>query len=194
VGSDGNVNYLYNANGQICAVETTYDSMTVMYGYIHDADGNRVAKGTITSFTSCDPTVNGFSTQTDYVRDQSDHPLSEFTLSGGNPVLAVTNVYGNGTLFATDDTTETHFYLNDWLATRRVQANYAGVVEQDCVSLPYGDSETCTPPPSGMLFTGKKRDAETSGGISPFGSNQGNDYFGARYYSSVDLPPENSAR
>lgn len=30
---------------QICAVEWTYNSLTVMTGYIYDADGNRVAKG-----------------------------------------------------------------------------------------------------------------------------------------------------
>ena len=60
------------------------------------------------------------------------------------------------------------------LGTRRVQTDYSGVVEQDCMSLPYGDSETCTPPPSGALFTGKERDSES-----------GNDYFGARYYASV---------
>ncbi|HUY81742.1 MAG TPA: hypothetical protein VMU92_08470 [Acidobacteriaceae bacterium] len=78
-----------------------------------------------------------------------------------------------------------HFYLNDWLGTRRVQTDYSGVVEQDCMSLPYGDSETCEPTPAENLYTGKARDAETAGGVSPFGANQGNDYFGARYYSSV---------
>jgi|SRR5579875_2202021 len=52
--NDGHVGYLYNADGQVCAIQTTYDSMTVMFGYIYDADGNRVAKGTITTW-SCDP-------------------------------------------------------------------------------------------------------------------------------------------
>jgi RHS repeat-associated protein len=84
-----------------------------------------------------------------------------------------TNVYANGELIATDDNSKTHFYLNDWLGTRRVQTNYAGVIEQKCSSLPYGDDETCSPLPSGILFTGKERDAES-----------GNDYFGARYYNS----------
>ena len=71
------------------------------------------------------------------------------------------------------------------LGTRRVQTNYSGVVEQDCMSLPYGDSKTCGPTPAENLYTGKPRDAETAGGVSPFGVNQGNDYFGARYYNSV---------
>jgi len=156
-----------------------------MTGYIYDADGERVGKGAI-SVWSCDPSVNGFSAGTDYVRDQSGRQLSEIGPNGqGSMVLVHANVYAAGALFATDDDTETHFYLNDWLGTRRVQTSYAGVAEQDCASLPYGDSETCGPTPAENLYTGKERDAETAGGVSPFGTNQGNDYFGARYYSSV---------
>jgi RHS repeat-associated protein len=138
------------------------------------ADGERVAKGTITTM-SCDPTANGFQTQSDYVRDQAGNQLSEFTPgTGGGLVLVHTNVWANGMLIATDDSTETHYYLNDWLGTRRVQTDYAGNLEQSCASLPYGDGETCGAPPSGNLYTGKERDSES-----------GNDYFGARYYGSV---------
>jgi hypothetical protein len=56
---DGN-SYLYNADGQICAVQTpAVDGIVVMTGYIYDAEGRRVAKGTITTM-SCDPSTNGF--------------------------------------------------------------------------------------------------------------------------------------
>ena len=151
-----------------------------MIGYVYDADGQRLAKGTITTF-SCDVTANGFTATSDYVRDQAGNQLSEFTVSGGSVTLVHTNVWANGALIATDDQTETHYYLNDWLGTRRVQVNYAGNLEQTCASLPYGDAETCGAPPSGNQYTGKEKDAETAGGVSPFGVNQGNDYFGARY-------------
>jgi len=67
----------FYADGQICAVEWTYNSITVRTGYIYDAEGNRVAKGAITTM-SCDPSANGFTTQADYVRDQAGHQLSEF--------------------------------------------------------------------------------------------------------------------
>src|SRR6185437_10995075 len=145
--------------------------MTVMTGYIYDVDGNRVAKGAITSW-SCDPSKNGFTTQANYVRDQAGHQLSEF-VPGAIP-WQHTNVYANGELIATEDQTEAHFYLNDWLGTRRVQTDSAGTtIEQTCSSLPYGDGETCSPTPTENLFTGKERDAES-----------GNDYFGARYYAS----------
>jgi len=147
----------------------------IMTGYIYDAEGNRVAKGTITTM-SCDPSVNGFTTQANYVRDQAGHQLSEFAPGqGGTMVWQHTNVYANGELIATEDSTEAHFYLNDWLGTRRVQTDYEGAVkEQTCSSLPYGDGESCQPTPTENLFTGKERDTES-----------GNDYFGARYYASA---------
>lgn len=171
--NDGKNQYLYNANGQICAVEWTYNSLTIMTGYIYDADGNRVAKGSITSM-SCDPSKNGFVTESDYVRDQSGNQLSEFTAdSNGNIVPEHTNVWANGTLMATDDINGTHFFLNDWLGTRRVMTDYAGAVEQRCMSLPYGDGETCPTEPTENLFTGKERDQES-----------GLDNFVARYYSN----------
>jgi RHS repeat-associated protein len=49
-----------------------------------------------------------------------------------------------------------------------------GKVLQSCQSLPYGNGESCTPTPTEQLFTQKERDTES-----------GNDFFGARYYSSV---------
>ena len=38
-----------------------------MTGYVYDAAGNRVAKGTILTM-SCDPSVNGYQATNDYVR------------------------------------------------------------------------------------------------------------------------------
>jgi RHS repeat-associated protein len=55
-------------------------------------------------------------------------------------------------------------------------ADYAGVLEQTCASLPFGDGLACTgstTTPTEHHFTGKERDAET-----------GNDYFLARYFAS----------
>jgi RHS repeat-associated protein len=168
--ADGSNQYLYNADGQICAVH----NMTGMTEYIYDAEGRRVAEGGISSW-SCDTATNGFTVTADYVRDQAGNQLSEFAPGqGGTMVWQHTNVYANGELIATEDNTEAHFYLNDWLGTRRVQTDYLGVTEQTCSSLPYGDGETCAPTPTENLFTGQERDAES-----------GNDYFGARYYAST---------
>jgi RHS repeat-associated protein len=170
-----NVNtYLYDGEGRICAVMSApAPGMRFMTGYLYDADGTRVAKGTITSM-SCDPAVNGFQTTSDYVLGLSDEQVTEMGVNA-NGTLAHqhTNVWAGGKLLGTYDDDGLHFYLDDPLGTRRVQTDYAGVIEQQCASFPFGDGETCTATPTEHLFTGKERDTES-----------GNDYFGARYYAS----------
>jgi RHS repeat-associated protein len=176
--NDGTNQYVYNADGKVCAVQAgLYDGSPVMYGYIYDAEGNRVAKGTITTM-SCDPSVNGFIATANYVVDQAGNQLSEFEIdSNGNIALQHTNVYAAGSLMATYDSDGQHFYLNDWLGTRRAQTDAEGVLEQTCTSLPFGDMLSCTNStqyPTEHHFTGKERDLES-----------GNDYFGARYYANT---------
>jgi len=140
-------------------------------GAIH-ADGNRVAKGTITSM-SCDPGSNGFKQTKSYVLRPSGERL---TMLDQNNNWQRTNVFGAGSLLATYDASGLHFHLTDSLGTRRVQTTASGQPETDIQSLPFGDGLT----PSGNCtdatehhFTGKERDAES-----------GNDYFEARYYAS----------
>ena len=87
-----------------------------------------------------------------------------------------TNVFAGGKLLGTYDKDGLHFYFDDALGTRRARRNRT--------SLPYGDALSCLAPgestyfvsintPTEHHFTGKERDTES-----------GNDYFGARYYSS----------
>jgi hypothetical protein len=115
-----------------------------------------VAKGSITSFV-CDPTTNGFSAavnETDYVLDQAGHQVTELGSGlNGSMAWAHTNVWAGGQLLATYSAVQDangqadgalHFYLNDWLGTRRVQTDYAGIQEHDCSSLPFGDQLNCT--------------------------------------------------
>jgi RHS repeat-associated protein len=175
--NDGKNQYLYDGEGRICAVASTpIPGMTVMTGYLYDADGTRVAKGSITAW-SCDPAVSGFHTTNDYILGLGGEQVTEMGVdtTGATNTLAWqhTNVWAGGKLLATYDNNGLHFYFDDPLGTRRVQTDYAGVVEKDCASLPYGDGETCAPTPTEHLFTGKERDTES-----------GNDYFGARYYAS----------
>jgi len=164
--------YLYDAEGRICAVYGNYKLGGTMTGYLYGADGTRIAKGTITTM-SCDPTVNGFKTTNDYILSSSNQQITEMVVSQGALAWQHTNAWADGKLLATYDKVGLHFYFDDALGTRRAQTDYAGVLEKTCVSLPYGDAETCPPSPTEHLFTGKERDAES-----------GNDYFGARYYAS----------
>jgi RHS repeat-associated protein len=175
--NDGATQYLYDAEGRICAsANTPSPGLTTMTGYIYDADGLRVAKGAISTW-SCDPTVSGFTTISDYVLGPGGEQVTEM---GAGPSGALawqhTNVWAAGKLLATYDNDGLHFYLDDPLGTRRAQTDYAGVLEQTCSSWPFGDGFSCggaTHFPTEHFFTGKERDAES-----------GLDYFGARYYSS----------
>ncbi len=192
-GHDGVNQYLYDGDGRICAVAQYVPVLgTFTYtGYLYDgvpvdrpsstgqdAEGTRVAKGSLTAW-SCDPALNGFQTTNDYVLGPGGEQAAEMgvDVSSGSANTLVwqhTNVWAAGALIATYDNDGLHFYFNDPLGTRRVQTDYAGVVEQKCQSLPFGDGESCGTTPTEHLFTGKERDTES-----------GNDYFDARYYSSA---------
>jgi hypothetical protein len=76
-----------------------------MTGYLYDADGTRVAKGTITAW-SCDPALSGFKTTNDYVLGPSGEQASEMgvgdTEAGSSSATALvwqhTNVWADGQL------------------------------------------------------------------------------------------------
>jgi RHS repeat-associated protein len=173
--------YLYDGDGRACAVKSTpLAGYTTMTEYIYDAEGRRVAKGTITTL-SCDPSTNGFHLTASYVLDEDG---SELTQQDGSGNWQRTNVYVAGKLLATYDPNGLHFHLSDPLGTRRMQVsgnlNTIGVPDTDIQSLPFGDALYSYPDPyataddaTPLHFTGKERDAES-----------GNDYFGARYYAS----------
>jgi len=66
---DGVNIYLYDGEGRICAVKNL--TVGVMTGYIYDADGARVSKGTL-SYFSCDMNpansdFNGFQPTNDFI-------------------------------------------------------------------------------------------------------------------------------
>ena len=78
-----------------------------MTGYLYDASGNRVAKGSITSM-SCDVTTNGFTQMEGYVVGPSGEQLTEVNANNTH-----TNVYAGGKLIGTYDTAGLHFHIDD---------------------------------------------------------------------------------
>ncbi|WP_213803762.1 RHS repeat-associated core domain-containing protein [Granulicella sp. dw_53] len=171
VTDDGRNQYLYDGDGRICAVR--FYLTGAMTQYLYNAEGRRVMKGSITSFSCGDN--NGFVAQTEEILGPGGEQVTELGPTGN---WLHTNVWSAGRLLATygDDNQGVHFNLADWLGTKRAQVNYAGQIDHVCQSLPFGDDLSC----SGTVdeatehhFTGKERDAES-----------GLDYFGARYYSS----------
>jgi hypothetical protein len=129
VTNDGVNQYLYDAEGRICAVASGPSLLggAGMTQYLYDADGNRVAKGTI-NLWSCNTATNGFTETSGYVIGSNGEQVTEVNGSGA---WVHTNVYAAGQLVATYDNDQqgVHFHLADWLGTQRVQTDYAGNIE-----------------------------------------------------------------
>jgi RHS repeat-associated protein len=174
VWNDGTNQYLYDAEGRICAVQfpVIAGGPPAMMHYLYDAEGRRVAKGTITVW-SCDTTSNGFIESNGYMIGPDGGQLTEVDGQGG-PIHS--NIFANGHLIATYDSQNVHFHLSDWLGTRRVTADYVGNIESTYKSLPFGEMipQNQNLGATEHFFTGKERDSES-----------GLDYFGYRHYSSA---------
>jgi len=184
VTADGNNQYAYDGEGRICAV---YNGLTQSFtGYLYNADGVRVARGSITpqppalplTSSACNLATNGFTLVRQYLLDLSGNQVTEVD---GTGLWQHSNLWAGAHLTATYDPKGLHFHLADPLGTRRVQTSATGGVEETCQSLPFGDAPipctvmalTTADDATEHHFTGKERDTES-----------GNDYFGARYYAS----------
>jgi RHS repeat-associated protein len=183
--NDGGHQYLYDGEGRICATMLSYNGIHVMTGYVYDAEGRRVAKGSITAF-SCNLATNGFQTTTDYIMGQGGETMTEMGVNASGALTPQHNyAYANGALLATYDlgnvtisgstyNGQVLFRFTDWLGTLRVTTDYGGESVGTCTGLAFGDGVSCQGEPADSHhFTGKERDTES-----------GNDYFGARYYAS----------
>ncbi len=158
--------YAYNESGDVLADARNQ--------YLYDADGGRVAKGTITSW-SCNVTANGFSASSLYVLGLGGEQVSEVAVSGSTSTWVHTNIFAGGKLLATYRDTDTYFALTDWLGTKRAEIT-PDQKFSTFFSLPYGNGQSTSGNAADATeqhFTGKERDPESD-----------NDYFGARYYSS----------
>jgi len=193
---DGKNSYWYDAEGQLCAVQTAGGAKIQ---YVYDAEGARIAQGTLTAvpgtYATCAPlsasgsnltSSAGFSLTKRYLVDEGGQQVTELNASA---VWQHSNVFAGGKLVATYDTKGIHFEISDPLGTKRIQANIAGQIDETCTSLPFGNDLSnplgaqCSAPVNGLQtnsdatehhFTQKERDSDT-----------GNDYFFARYYASA---------
>ena len=185
--NDGKNAYLYDPEGRLCAVAYPNGTGGSYYEqYLYDAEGRRVAKGSVGSLTCAAPDA-GFTLKNQYLLGQGGEQVTELNGAG---TVQHTNAFIGGKLLATYDFVNggLHFALTDPLGTRRVQVSGTGTPELNCLGLPFGNSlgnaraTNCVPAPGSLAvapdatehhFTGKERDTES-----------GNDYFGARYYAS----------
>jgi RHS repeat-associated protein len=193
--NDGQNRYLYDAESRLCAVQSVLVTGSPITGYIYDAGGTRVAKGSLawtgsgslTWNTACSGIIGQggwtFTPTTSWVLGPGGEQVTEYSVSGapGNytSTWKHTNAFAGGKLLATYVGTDTDFALNDWLGTKRVEVSVGGCVIS-YTSLPFGNglapttSGPCPLDATEHHYTQKERDAES-----------GNDYFEARYYSSA---------
>jgi RHS repeat-associated protein len=153
--------YTYDAEGRISSAL----SGTVVYKY--DSDGQLV-------YESGSHGVQVFARNPDGQATIISNPTS------GGPPYNMIGSYIDGEQIGSWQTDRFFWAGRDWLGTKRFESAGAGdimstaspIFPKSYTSLPYGDalSSIGTDP---THFTGKERDAES-----------GNDYFGARFYSS----------
>ncbi len=183
--------YWYDAEGQLCAVQSTRYGNGTIIQYVYDSEGARIAKGTLSSapgaYSTCAPpsasgatlsSSAGLALTNRYLVDLGGEQVTEFS-EGGSETWQHSNIWVGSRLTATLDRSGLHFELADPLGTKREQVNVSGVVENRWTSLPFGNDlnnppSYSAPDATEHHFTGKERDAES-----------GNDYFEARYYSSA---------
>jgi RHS repeat-associated protein len=154
--NDGTFAYNWNAESQLKSAGG------VTYAY--DGDGRRVAKvGSKLYWYGSGGEILGET-------DASGNTTAEYIFFAGQRIAQVP---ATGTPI---------YYVEDLLGTSRVITTNIGVVCYDADFYPYGGERTVTNTcPQNYKFEGKERDTETS--IGP-GNTNGNDDFGARYYSN----------
>jgi len=97
--------------------------------------------------------------------------------TNGSGTISEEYIFFNGERIARVDRPSgtAHYYFSDHLGSTSTITDPTGtVVQERCYYFPYGGTTSCTgSDPNHYKFTGKERDTES-----------GNDYFGARYYTS----------
>ena len=154
--NDGTHAYTFDAENRITQLDAGATAI-----YVYNASGERVRKTTSSG-------------SVDYLYDLAGHSITELSSSGG---WNRGEVYAGGKHLATysGGTSGTTYFIHaDWLGTERARSTSSGSPYESCVSLPFGDGQSCTGgDPSPLHFTGKQRDSESN-----------LDFFGARYLSS----------
>ena len=129
------------------------------YTYSYDAQGVRTEKAAGSTGTMYWPGAAGV--------------LAETNLAGS---INEEYVFFNGERIARIDRPSgaVHYYFSDHLQSLDVITDSSANVQERCFYYPYGGQLTCTGSDTNHYkFTGKERDSES-----------GDDYFGARYYTS----------
>lgn len=131
-------------------------SCAVGVNYTYDGDGNRAKKSSGTLYWGPGPLLES---------DASGNLTEEYIFLNGKRIAR--RDLPSGTV---------HYYLSDHLGSSDVVTDASGNIQNESDYYPFGGERAVTQNLSNQRykFTGKERDTES-----------GNDYFGARYYSST---------
>jgi RHS repeat-associated protein len=177
--ADGLHTYSYDVENRLYSVDNTTC-------YAYDGDGDRVATTNCNVKNAGNGTTSGITAE--FLYDTNHRLMTEINVSTEQMTRA--NIYAAGTFlaedspypFLTNSSVATQLRITDQVGSLRGLTdlgNPNNLWSGAWSSFPYGDGTSTGDGgdsgdnPGGMLFTGKKRDPES-----------GNDYFGARYYSS----------
>jgi YD repeat-containing protein len=134
--------YLYDAEGRLCAVAYPSGTGYNYDQYLYDASGVRVGKGSLTAWpSSCNaPTAaNNFTLTNQYLLDQGGDQVTELDGAGN---WKHSNLWAGGHLQATYDQYGLHFAIADPLGTKRVQVIVSGLTATLGLGNNIGDPRT----------------------------------------------------
>ena len=98
---DGLNQYRYDAEGRLCALASPFSGMV---GYVYDAAGTRVARGSLSQltcdFNPADSTYNGFTATTSWVLGSHGEQITEYAVGSGASTWTHTNIFAAGALLA----------------------------------------------------------------------------------------------
>jgi RHS repeat-associated protein len=159
--------YSFNGNNQITGSSVTYDAAG---NVTNDGLGNSYtydAENRLTAVTGTNSATYVYDALGQRVRSTINSTPYDFIYNGGHPVDEITAsswVWGDaGALqLAAYANSTTYFKHNDWLGTVRAWSNVSGGSIGTCVSLPFGDAQTCTgTSPTPAHYTGLPQDSES---------------------------------
>lgn len=181
--NDNRNQYMYDADGRICAVAYNNGTGWSYDEYLYDAEGYRVGKVAESSLNCAVPTSTP---SHEYLLDLGDQQVTELVPSGDSMTPLHSNIFAGPVLATyTFPDNGVHFALTDPLGTRRVQVSGAGVAELGFVSLPYGNNLGNTDVPQSINYAGGADATEQHFTRKEHDNETGNDYFEARYYSGA---------
>ena len=176
--------YVYDPEGRLCAVKSIL--ATTATQYVYDAEGRARSQGHYLLLARAGShlrrahrgqRLHAHRAISSRPRRRAGHGTDRQRRHGSTPTSGPARIWTLHTIPPA---------CTSILPTRWARAAYrpapCGLVEENCLSLPFGNGENCIVPPTAPAtaddatehhFTGKERDTES-----------GNDYFGARYFGS----------